>query len=254
MSFYVALTSEPVALVTASVEPVLVPKATLAVHGGPARYEGAPLGPGSTYEVVHTRGVATCAARPMESRRAVAMTPSSRGGLGRSAAGRDSRPRRLGRWLQHLFYGRARFRVGGPELHDGRERSRARRRPRCGPAQQSGVRAGVRVPVGERRRRHWAGARHCEPARDLLEPYYGYVGYFGVYLTSQPKDTVLLTITSSLPAEAGRGQPARHPRARTGRRRNGDIASIDDPVADGDRPLNITISTLGTEDPDYGGD
>jgi hypothetical protein len=49
VTFFVSLASEPTANVTAFVAPVLLNPHP---HGGAARHEGAPLGDGSSYEVV----------------------------------------------------------------------------------------------------------------------------------------------------------------------------------------------------------
>ena len=79
------------------------------------------------------------------------------------------------------------------------------------------------------------------------EPYYGYFTSAAVFLTSQPKETMLLTIVSSLPAEAGPDRslivitpddwtvPQIVP-----------ITSTDDPIADGDKKNTVTVSTLLT--------
>ena len=77
--------------------------------------------------------------------------------------------------------------------------------------------------------------------------------YIYVNLLSEPKDTVLLVVTSSLPSEAApmvnlvaiTAEDWTEPKQVT-------IESIDDPMIDGDRPLNITIATLFSQDPDYG--
>ena len=85
------------------------------------------------------------------------------------------------------------------------------------------------------------------------EPYYGYFTSVAVFLTSQPKETMLLTIVSSLPAEAG---PDRSlivitpddwtvPQIVS-------ITSTDDPLADGDKNFTVTVSTLLSNDRDYG--
>ena len=85
------------------------------------------------------------------------------------------------------------------------------------------------------------------------EPYYGYVATLTVHLLSEPKDTVLMTLTSTLPSEAA---PLQNLLAITaddwGMPKTIDILSIDDPTKDGDRPFNITISTLFSQDADYG--
>jgi hypothetical protein len=85
------------------------------------------------------------------------------------------------------------------------------------------------------------------------EPYYGYIAYIYVNLLSEPKDTVLLVVTSSLPSEAA---PMVNLVAITAEDwtepKQVAIESIDDPMMDGDRPINITIATLFSQDPDYG--
>ena len=85
------------------------------------------------------------------------------------------------------------------------------------------------------------------------EPYYGYVGYVTVQLLSQPKATVLFTLTSSLPSEAA---PSLSILVVTSDDwtipQSVDVVSIDDPVVDGDVNFNVTIATLFSDDPDYG--
>ena len=83
--------------------------------------------------------------------------------------------------------------------------------------------------------------------------YSRYVGYIEVYVTSQPKDTMLLTVTSSLPTEA---KPSLTLVAITPddwvNPQTIEIESIDDAYADGDIHFNVTVATLFTSDPDYG--
>ena len=85
------------------------------------------------------------------------------------------------------------------------------------------------------------------------EPYYGYVGYVTVQLLSQPKATVLFTLTSSLPSEAA---PSLSILVVTADDwtipQSVGVVSIDDPVVDGDVNFNVTIATLFSDDPDYG--
>ena len=74
-----------------------------------------------------------------------------------------------------------------------------------------------------------------------------------VKLLTQPKETVLLTLTSSLPSEAAPAAPivVVTPDDWTTTQAIS-IASIDDPVTDGDRSFQVSLSTLFSADPDYG--
>ena len=74
-----------------------------------------------------------------------------------------------------------------------------------------------------------------------------------VKLLTQPKETVLLTLTSSLPSEAAPAAPivVVTPDDLTTTQAIS-IASIDDPVTDGDRSFQVSLATLFSADPDYG--
>jgi len=85
------------------------------------------------------------------------------------------------------------------------------------------------------------------------ESYYGCVATLLVYTTSQPKETLLLTVTSSNPTEAGpiesivviTSEDWRTPK-------EVHVESYDDPLQDGDIPFNVTVATLYSPDEDYG--
>ena len=85
------------------------------------------------------------------------------------------------------------------------------------------------------------------------EPYYGYIEIISVYLMTEPKATVLLTAASSLPVEAGPNTPLLSIAvADWTLPKTVQISSFDDPISDGDKRFNMTIGTLFTPDPDYG--
>ncbi|RPH16796.1 MAG: hypothetical protein CBC49_003755, partial [Alphaproteobacteria bacterium TMED89] len=85
------------------------------------------------------------------------------------------------------------------------------------------------------------------------EPYYGYVEIVYVYLMTEPKATVLLTAASSLPTEAGPNTPLVSISTQDWTLpKSVQVSSFDDPIADGDKHFNMTIGTLFTPDPDYG--
>ena len=87
----------------------------------------------------------------------------------------------------------------------------------------------------------------------VSEPYYGYTETMYIHLNSEPKKTVLLTVSSSLPQEASPSMSLISvspddwmvPKLVV-------IAANDNPVREGDVRLNVTVSTLFTEDLDYG--
>lgn len=85
------------------------------------------------------------------------------------------------------------------------------------------------------------------------EPDLGLIAEFGVYLESEPKDAVVMVLSSTDPGEA---EPLTTIIAFNSLNwyvpQEIEVASVDDPYKDGTVLLNITVQTLYSKDPDYG--
>ena len=262
-TFVLALASQPTSDVLVTVMPVILSPHP---HGGPSRYEGAPIGFGSTYEVIkykiddqdHVLGSTDSLESGGEMK--LVFTPDD------WALPRYVMIQGMDDWINDYnttYYVGVVFSSLDPNYETPYDAAEVATNGAYSPpasgygsgySHATGVAPAISLPftnvdndtigltvVGS------AAPGICS------EPYYGYTGYITVYVNSQPKETMLLTVTSSIPAEA---KPATTLVAITPDDWTNTqiiaIESIDDPVADGDIHFNVTVATLFTADADYG--
>jgi len=85
------------------------------------------------------------------------------------------------------------------------------------------------------------------------EPYYGKTAFINIYLTSEPKSSVLLFLTSSDASEAGPNDALLSIDKYTWDVVHTiSVSSKDDAAEDGDIPFNVTVSVVLSDDPEYG--